>query len=103
MHKFVTKTRVLNLLGLILTLFSLSGCGVFLKSPEITPRTALEKLTFSRYPAFSDHLAYKDLGIGIERSLDYLHRLPADREFFFGKDIYTTAHLIVSLEIFLNS
>ena len=90
------------LISLVIILFTLSGCGVFLKAPDITSTTSLKKLKISQYPEFSDDHAYKDLGTSIEQSLAYLRRVPPDREFSFGKDLYTAAHLIVSHELFLN-
>ena len=108
MHISVSKTSLpqgwglLRLLSLIFILFILSGCGIFLKTPDVTSTTSLKKLKVSHYPEFSDDHAYKDLGVSIEQSLDYLHRIPADREFSFGKDIFTAAHLIASHELFLN-
>jgi membrane-bound lytic murein transglycosylase A len=102
MHTSVLKPSLLRLLGLVFILFALSGCGVFLKAPDITAKTSLKKLTLSHYPKFLDDHAYKDLCVSIERSLDYLRRVPADREFSFGEDIFTAAHLIASHELFLN-
>ncbi len=102
MHTSVSKTSLPWLLGLIFILFSFSGCGFFLKAPDITSKTSLKKLKITQYPEFSDDHAYKDLGASIEQSLAYLRRVPADREFSFGKDLFTAAHLIASHELFLN-
>ncbi|MDX2448199.1 MAG: MltA domain-containing protein, partial [Desulfobacterales bacterium] len=102
MHTSVSKTRLLRLLCLFFILFTLSGCSLFLKAPDITSTTSLKKLKISHYPEFSDDHAYKDLNASIEQSLDYLRRVPADREFSFGKDTYTAAHLMASHELFLN-
>jgi len=102
MHTSFLKTVPIWLLSLIFILFSLSGCGIFLKAPDITAKTSLVKLKISRYPAFSDQRAYKGLSDSIEQSLTYLRRLPADREFFFAEDIFTAAHLIASHELFLK-
>jgi membrane-bound lytic murein transglycosylase A len=102
MYTSVSKTSLPWLLSLIFILFTLSGCGFFLKAPDVTSKTSLKKLKSSQYPAFSDDHAYKDLGLSIEQSLAYLRRVPADREFSFGKDLFTAAHLIASHELFLN-
>ena len=102
MHTSFLKMVPIWLLGLVFILVSLSGCGLFLKAPEITAKTSLVKLKVSHYPAFSDQRAYKDLHDSIEQSLAYLYRLPADREFFFAEDIFTAAHLIASHELFLK-
>ena len=101
MHTSVLKMMPLWLLGLVPILFTLSGCGIFIKELEITAKTSLIKLKASHYPDFSDHHAYKDLSDSIQQSLAYLRRLPAEREFSFGKDTFTAAHLIASHEFFL--
>jgi membrane-bound lytic murein transglycosylase A len=102
MHTSVSKTSLPWLLGLLFILFSFSGCGFFLKTPDITLKTSMKKLKITQYPEFSDDHVYKDLGVSIEQSLAYLRRVPADREFSFGKDLFTAAHLIASHELFLN-
>ncbi|MFC1876289.1 murein transglycosylase A [Thermodesulfobacteriota bacterium] len=102
MHTSVVKKSLPWLLSLIFILFTLSGCGFFLKTPDVTSKTSLKKLKISQYPAFSDDHAYKDLGLSIEQSLAYLRRVPADREFSFGKELFTAAHLIASHELFLT-
>jgi len=102
MHTSILNIKPLGLLCLFLILFGLSGCGIFLKEPDITAKNSLVKLKVSRYPDFTDHHAYKNLKDSIEQSLVYLRRLPADREFFYGKDTYTAAHLMVSHELFLD-
>ena len=73
-----------------------------MKTQQITAKTSLKKLKISQYPEFSDDHGYKDLDASIEQSLNYLRRVPADREFSFGKDRYTAAHLIASHELFLD-
>jgi membrane-bound lytic murein transglycosylase A len=98
----VSKTSLPWLLSLIFILFTLSGCGFFLKAPDVTSKTSLKKLNRYQYPVFSDDHAYKDLGLSIEQSLVYLRRVPAEREFSFGKDLFTAAHLIASHELFLD-
>ena len=102
MYTSVSKTSLPWLLSLIFILFTLSGCGFFLKAPDVNSKTSLKRLKSYQYPAFSDDHAYRDLGPSIEQSLAYLRRVPADREFSFGKDIFTAAHLIASHELFLN-
>jgi len=102
MDTSISKSNLLWLLSFIFILFILSSCGYFLKAPDITPKTSLRKLNVSQYPKFSDDHAYKDLSLSIEQSLAYLRKVPADREYSFGKDLFTAAHLIVSHELFLN-
>jgi len=102
MNRPTANTVCLSLVGILTTLFLLSGCGFFLKTPDITPSTSLKKLKASRYPAFSDPRDYKDLKHSIEQSLSYLRRLPKSREFAFGKDTFTAGHLIASHKLFSN-
>lgn len=102
MHTSLFKQNLICLLNLIIILFILSGCSLFLKAPDVTSKTSLKKLKASHYPDFSDDHAYKDLGTSIEQSLAYLRKVPADREFSFGKDLITAAHLIASHERFLT-
>ena len=98
----ISKTSLSRLLSLIFILCILSGCGFFLKAPDVTSKTSLKKLSVSQYPVFTDDHAYKNLGPSIEQSLVYLRKIPADREFSFGKDLFTAAHLIASHELFLH-
>jgi len=102
MDTSVSKSNLAWLLSIIIFLFTFSGCGFFLKAPDVTSKTSLKKLKISQYPSFSDDHAYINLGLSIEQSLTYLHKVPADREFSFGKDLFTAAHLIESHELFLN-
>jgi len=61
----------------------------------------VRKSTFS-YPDFSDDLELDGLEHSILKSLDYLQGVPADRSYSFGQDRFDTAHLIKSLEYFLD-
>jgi membrane-bound lytic murein transglycosylase A len=85
----------------LLALF-LSGCSIFIGKPVITKETSLKKLKTTAYPDFSDYLRYADLAESINQSLSYLRRIPADRLFYFGKDTFTTPHIIRTLERFLD-
>ncbi|MDA8137069.1 MAG: MltA domain-containing protein [Desulfobacteraceae bacterium] len=66
----------------------------------ITRDNALKRLSASDYPDFNDSRAYDQLSRGIEMSLRFLRKLPADQAVVFGPDTYPVAHLIRSLEVF---
>jgi membrane-bound lytic murein transglycosylase A len=78
----------------------ISGCPVPIKKPpEELP--LVRRSTFS-YPDFSDDLALDGLEHSILKSLDYLQKVPADRTYQFGEDRFDAAHLIKSLQHFLD-
>ncbi|MCG6893031.1 MAG: murein transglycosylase A [Desulfobacteraceae bacterium] len=94
MNGKIFRRSVMVLLSALL----LAYCAAVPPAPE--PRTALVRLAPASYPAFSDDLHYDGLFHAIDRSLDYLRRLPPDRRFRFGKDAYDRPHLVRSLEAF---
>ena len=61
----------------------------------------VRRSTFS-YPDFSDDLELDGLEHSLLKSLVYLQRVPADRTYQFGKDRFEAAHLIKSLQVFLD-
>ncbi len=79
----------------------LSGCAGLKKEPP-APRPVLERVSPSAYPAFNDDMAYDGLRHAILQSITYFKRIPSDRNFDFGPDRYTSAHLIRTMEHFLN-
>jgi membrane-bound lytic murein transglycosylase A len=82
--------------------FLSGGCAVPEKPPPVTPLTAMVKIPSGDYPQFSDDMIYDGLEHSILQSLSYLNRVPADRTFRFGQDVFDATHMIRSLEHFLN-
>jgi membrane-bound lytic murein transglycosylase A len=78
----------------------IAGCPAPLKRPP-AESALVRSATFS-YPDFSDDLNLDGLEHGILKSLVYLQRVPADRNYQFGKDRYDATHLIKSLQHFLD-
>lgn len=78
--------------------FVISGCGLVQKPPVAT-KTPLTRLTVKQYPDFSDGFFLDNLSYGIDKSLEYLFRIPDERKFSFGEDTYSTVHLIRSLAV----
>ncbi len=68
--------------------------------PPVTVQNALQRVSIEQLPQFEDHRSYRDLGRSIQKSMDYLRRLPPDRQIQFGPDQYPVSHLIHSLEVF---
>ena len=62
----------------------------------------MERISSWSHPDFLDDMTYNDLEQSIGQSLSYLNKIPADRQFFFGKDRYNTEHMINSLQHFLD-
>jgi membrane-bound lytic murein transglycosylase A len=80
-----------------MALMMTSGCALF-QEPAARPDADLVRLEKRDYPDFSDGLFLDNLTHGIDKSLDYLSRVPADRTFRFGADRYSALHLSRSLE-----
>ena len=80
----------------------LAGCALFKKEVPKVRETGLERIALSDYPDFIDDMDYDDLDQGILQSMSYLNKIPADRNFRFGEDVFDAAHMIRSMEQFLN-
>ncbi len=81
-----------------LALFLAAGCTVFQKIPPEPAAIPLIRLSIAEYPDFTDGLFLDNLVYGIDKSLEYLKKIPEDRSFHFGEDTYRTPHLVRSLE-----
>jgi membrane-bound lytic murein transglycosylase A len=68
--------------------------------PVSVEAPALMRVSIRDYPRFEDSGGFKMLDNSIAQSLNYLHKLPPERSIAFGRDTYTVAHLIESLEDF---
>jgi len=86
--------------AVIIFILLISGCVPAVKPP--TKENAIKRISSWWYPDFSDDMTYDGVEHGILQSLSYLHKIPADRLFFFGKDRYTADHMIRSMQHFLD-
>jgi membrane-bound lytic murein transglycosylase A len=68
--------------------------------PLLSAETALQRVPIEHYPQFEDHRNYQDLDRSIQKSLEYLQRLPPQRRLRFGPDQYSISELIESLQSF---
>ncbi len=65
-------------------------------------KTVFKEVPVSEHPSFGDDLNFDSLGESISGSIAYYKKLPARRQFTFGKDTFSAAHLTRSLELFLS-
>ena len=77
-----------------------SGCTQPTKAPE--KEYVMEQISGGSYPKFTDDMTYDGLAHSILKNLSYLEKIPIDRQFAYGKDHYTTEHLIRSSQYFLD-
>lgn len=75
------------------------GCQPKIRE-DITQFSSLKKLRSNQHPLFIDNLDFHGLTTSIDHSLDYFKRVPQKRRYHYGKEIYTAAHMITSLETF---
>ena len=90
------QLQVFCLLALIVFF---SGCHPGIKE-DIKQFRALKKLAPQNYPVFKDTLSLEGLLNSIDQSLTYFKRVPLERKYQYGNEVYTAAHMITSLEIF---
>ena len=99
--------RKLNIIRIKLTVVFLCivcffpGCETERKEKP-TQFSSLIKLKPHQYPEFKDDLNYSSLAHAIKKSLIYYNKIPSDRKFYYGKDIYAADHIIKSFEVFLT-
>lgn len=97
-----TKIYFLTISFLSVVCLIVAGCGVPKKPSAVAQKDALKKLHFFQYPEFEDDMDYDGLVQTITGSLSYLEKLPASREFLFGKERVSVGHMINSLKYFLE-
>jgi len=92
----------LIILFLFLSTLLLSGCALFKKKPPEVEKTALIRIVPSDYPEFFDDMDYDGLAASLLQSISYLKRVPSEKKFRFGTDVFNTSYMIRSLEHFLH-
>ncbi|WP_300456517.1 MltA domain-containing protein [Desulfobacula sp.] len=95
MKAIVVKIMGGIFLGVMVCFFN--GCHPGVKE-EPVPFRSLKKLRPQQYPVFMDRFGFQDLVVAIDHSLAYFNRVPLDRQYAYGNERYTAAHMIVSLE-----
>ena len=97
------KTAIYSKCALVLTAalaILLAGCPVPIKKPP--EELVLVRISTFSHPNFNDDLAFDGLEHSILKSIDYLQKVPADRIYQFGPDRIDAAHLMKSLQYFLE-
>ncbi len=79
----------------------LSGCYPALKKEAATPFDTLVRVRYF-YPDFLDDMELSSLELAASNNLRYLNRLPKDRSFRFGADVYNRDRMIESQNTLLD-
>ncbi len=82
--------------------FFITGCSVLKIHPSLKDEFAMQKVSSSNYPEFLDDMLCYGLENGILQSILYLKRVSSSKQFRFGEDSFNAAHMIKSMEHFLN-
>jgi membrane-bound lytic murein transglycosylase A len=77
-----------------------AGCPAPIKRPPV--ELALARKSGFSYPNFSDDMEFDGLEHSILKSMAYLEKVPTDRIYQFGPDSFDAAHLMQSLQQFLD-
>lgn len=98
-HKIMNQYLKLILIALFVS--TMTGCGLFSKlfTPDPKP-LSLVRLSPDEFPLFSDDMFFDSLDQSILQSLNYYKKMPPDKKFAFGPDLYNAAHLIKTLTEF---
>jgi len=87
-------------IGITLLTIWFSGCTQPTPAPD--RGAVMERISDRSTPEFADDMTYDGLAHSLQKSLSYLQKIPIDRQFAFGKDLYTTGHMIRSLQYFMD-
>ena len=96
-YRSLTLAALICLSGLMFAAIGSSGwssCAIAAESRDLI------RMDDRQYPGFSDDLNYRDLAESIDRTTSYLKRLPPDRRFCFGTDVYDARHMLKSMTHF---
>ena len=97
----MTSTYSKIALFLLATVMALvAGCPAPIKKPPV--ELALVRKSGFSYPNFTDDMEFDGLEHSILKSMAYLEKVPADRIYQFGPDSFDAAHLMQSLQQFLD-
>ena len=86
-------------MALVLLSLIPAGCKVADREPPKSDQVMI-RMEPGRWPDLADDLEQGSLFRTLEQSRAYLRRLPPERTFKYGPDVYPAAHLLASLETF---
>lgn len=97
-----TGTKILKRIFILflLTLF-ISGC-LQMEAVKVKAEDTLVLFEGWRMSNFTDDMDKDSLKTAVGRSIEYLKRLPPDREFVYGPHTYTAGYLVESMNTFLD-
>jgi membrane-bound lytic murein transglycosylase A len=98
-NRLILKPQYVLVLTVALAVF-IAGCPAPIKKPP--EEASLVRQSRFSYPDFQDDLELDGLEHSILKSLEYLQRVPADRTYTFAEDRFDAAHMIKSLQHFLD-
>jgi membrane-bound lytic murein transglycosylase A len=93
---------ILLAIAILATLFVIWLSGCTQPSPAPDEKAVMERISGRLSPEFTDDMTYDGLEHSLRKSLSYLQKMPLDRQFAFGKDSYSTEHMIRSLQYFMD-
>jgi len=93
---------ILFAFAILATFFAIWVSGCTQPSPAPDEKPVMERISGRSSPEFTDDMTYDGLEHSLRKSLSYLQKMPLDRQFAFGKDSYTTEHMIRSLQYFMD-
>jgi len=95
-------------MAVILVVLFTRGCTQPLQHKPINPEKdltgspVLRRLSPLQHPVFDDDMNFDGLKHSINKTLQYLTKIPSDRKFRFGRDTYDATHMIRSMDAFLD-
>ncbi|MBC2717392.1 MAG: murein transglycosylase [Desulfobacteraceae bacterium] len=96
---FCKRISILSLLAVIFSIFFIAAVPAK-SSAESQSQPVFKVVPVSERPFFEDDLDFGQLEEAISGSIAYYQKLPAAKQFFFGKDTFSAGHLIRSLKRF---
>ncbi len=88
---------------LLLCVAALSAVGCTSPGEKtVTAETALVRIEADAWPPLADDLDMDSLRRAVQGSLEYYRTVPYDREFRYGRDVYSAAHLAASMAALLD-
>lgn len=87
---------------MISLIFLASGCEWLKPKKPYEMLPDLIKLEVIQYPDFSDDMDFAGLKESIIESISYLEKIPKEREFTFGEDVYNADYMLTSMKHFIS-
>ena len=93
---------IVSAFAMLTTLFAIWVSGCTQPPPVPDEKAVMDLISGRSSPEFTDDMNYDGLEHSLRKSLSYLEKMPLNLRFTFGKDSYTTEHMIRSLQYFMD-